>query len=615
MEKTDILKHYFGHSAFRDGQEDIIDNILSGRDCLAVMPTGAGKSMCYQIPALMLEGLTVVISPLISLMKDQVEALIQSGVPAAYINSTLESYEYFAVLDGVRMGQYKLLYVAPERLCAESFLALCRELRISLVAVDEAHCVSHWGHDFRSSYLHITEFIAALPRRPVIAAFTATATDMVKRDIVEILQLNEPYSITTGFDRANLYFEVRRPKSKDAELLDIIRKSSGGSSIVYCSTRKAVESVTDFLRQNGCSAMGYHAGMADEQRRAAQEAFIYDRCNIIVATNAFGMGIDKSDVSLVVHYNMPKDPESYYQEAGRAGRDGSPARCILLFQPRDIKIAEFLIERSYEESELPADEAEQLRERDKRRLKQMANYCYTEKCLRKYMLGYFGENAPWHCDNCSSCNGGLETADITVEAQKILSCIFRLSQRGQRVDAAALTEILCGGAGEEIAANGYDTLSTYGIMRDTVPSAVGEMISFLCDSGYIEDGDDGLCSLTDSARELVKSRRTLLMKRPKKGGEPPVIAAEPSAAKPAENTELMAILKMVRKRAAEVQGVPAYVVFSDATLREMSVKQPLTEQEFMAISGVGTQKTQRYFKKFSAAIAEYQKHKGEAKCH
>lgn len=607
MKKTDILKQYFGHGEFRSGQEDIIDNILSGRDCLAVMPTGAGKSMCFQLPALMLSGVTIVISPLISLMKDQVEALIQSGVSAAYINSTLESYEYHNIIDGMRMGQYKLIYVAPERLLVEGFLSVCRSIDISLVAVDEAHCVSHWGHDFRSSYLHITKFIDTLPKRPTIAAFTATATDMVKRDIVEILELNDPYSVTTGFDRPNLYFEVRRPKSKDGELLDIIRRSSGGSIIVYCSTRKAVESVTDFLNLNGCNAMGYHAGMPDEQRKAAQEAFIYDRCNIIVATNAFGMGIDKSDVSLVVHYNMPKDPESYYQEAGRAGRDGGPARCILLFQPRDIKIAEFLIEKSYEESELPSVEAEQLRERDKLRLKQMANYCYTEKCLRKYMLGYFGENAPWHCDNCSSCNGGLETVDITIEAQKILSCIFRLGQRGQRADKEMLADILCGSQKAQIAENGYDTLSTYGIMKNTVISAVAEMIAFLCDNSYIAVSE-GMCMLTDEAQELVKSRRTLLMKRPKKGGEPPVVAA--TAAAPAEDEELMAILRAVRKKAADVQGVPAYVVFSDATLREMSVKQPLTEKEFLAISGVGTQKTQRYFKKFSTAIAEYQKAKG-----
>lgn len=607
MEKTEILKQYFGHTEFRSGQESVIDNILSGRDCLAVMPTGAGKSMCFQIPALMLDGVTIVISPLISLMKDQVEALTQSGVAAAYINSTLDSYEYYNVIDGMRMGQYKLIYVAPERLLVEGFLSVCREIKISLVAVDEAHCVSHWGHDFRSSYLHITEFITALYKRPVIAAFTATATDMVKRDIIDILQLDKPYSVTTGFDRPNLYFEVRHPKSKDGELLDIIRKSSGGSIIVYCSTRKAVENVTDFLTLNGCSAKGYHAGMPDEQRKAAQEAFIYDRCNIIVATNAFGMGIDKSDVSLVVHYNMPKDPESYYQEAGRAGRDGGPARCILLFQPRDIKIAEFLIEKSYEESELPLEEAEQHRERDKHRLKQMANYCYTEKCLRKYILGYFGENAPWHCDNCSSCNGGLETEDITIETQKILSCIFRLSQRGRSADKALLADILCGSQKVQVVENSYDTLSTYGIMKDTTQFAVAEIIAFLCDSGYI-DASDGMCRLTAMAQELVKSRRTLLMKRPKKGGEPPISAV--SATAPAENEELMAILRAVRKKAADVQGVPAYVVFSDATLREMSIKQPLTEKEFLSISGVGTQKTQRYFKRFSTAIAEYQKSKG-----
>ncbi len=610
MEKSELLKRYFGHSEFRSGQEDIINNILSGRDCLAVMPTGAGKSVCYQIPAMMMEGITIVISPLISLMKDQVESLIQSGISAAYINSTLESYEYFNVLDGIRCGEYKLLYVAPERLMTDSFLSLCRQLRISLVAVDEAHCVSHWGHDFRSSYLRITEFIGAIGQRPVVAAFTATATEMVKKDIVEILRLSEPYTITTGFDRPNLYFEVRHTKSKDGELLDIIRKSSGGSTIVYCSTRKAVESVTSFLQLNGCNATGYHAGMPDEQRRAAQDAFIYDRCNIIVATNAFGMGIDKSDVSLVVHYNMPKDPESYYQEAGRAGRDGGPARCILLFQPRDIKIGEFLIEHSYEDSELPDEEIELLRERDKARLKKMANYCYTESCLRRYMLGYFGEPAAYSCDNCSRCNGNMETADITVEAQKILSCIFRLSQRGESENASAVADILCGRETERVCEKNYKTLSTFGIMRDTAISAVRDIIAFLCDGGYISC-EEGTLHLTDSAQELVKSRRTLLMKRPAKSSEPAAAVVPAPKQSVQEDEKLMALLRELRKRVAAVQGVPPYIVFSDATLREMSMKKPLTEREFLSISGVGTQKTERYFKKFSAVIADYIKSKGE----
>lgn len=354
MDKNEVLKQYFGHSEFRPGQGDIIDHILAGQDCLGVMPTGAGKSVCFQVPALMFSGTSIVISPLISLMKDQVEGLRQSGVNAAFINSSLDLWEYRQVLDNASSGLYKILYVAPERLTADGFLGMCRGLDIPLVAVDEAHCVSHWGQDFRPSYLKISEFVEQLPKRPVLAAFTATATDIVKDDIVRILGLRQPFSVTTGFDRPNLYFEVRptEQRNKNAVLLGIIREMQGRSSIVYCSTRKNVEAVTDFLRLNGVNVRSYHAGMPDDERRSAQEDFTYDRCNVIVATNAFGMGIDKSDVALVVHYNMPKDLESYYQEAGRAGRDGSPARCILLYSKGDVRTAEFIIDHGREESGL-----------------------------------------------------------------------------------------------------------------------------------------------------------------------------------------------------------------------------------------------------------------------
>lgn len=607
MEKTEILKQYFGHSEFRPGQGEVIDHILAGKDCLGVMPTGAGKSMCYQIPALMMGGTTIVISPLISLMKDQVESLQQSGVNAAYINSSLSQWEMFRVLDDAAAGKFSILYVAPERLTADGFLNTCRGLTIPLVAVDEAHCVSHWGQDFRPSYLKITEFIQALPERPVLAAFTATATDVVKRDIVRILGLSDPFAVTTGFDRANLYFEVRptEQRHKDAVLLSIVRELNGRSGIVYCSTRKNVEAVGAFLKLNGVNARCYHAGLPDEERREAQEDFIYDRCSVMVATNAFGMGIDKSDVSLVVHYNMPKDLESYYQEAGRAGRDGSPARCILLYSKGDVHTAEFLIDHGHEDSELDPEEQEEMRRRDRERLKQMTFYSTTTKCLRHFILSYFGENSRPVCGHCGNCDAEMDTIDITVEAQKVLSCIFRLKQRGRSGGKVLISGILCGGEGEKIRENGYDTLSTYGIMNDYTQVYVRELIDHLEQQGYIAVNEEyHTLELTPAADELVKSRRTLLMKRPKRAAS--VRAAVTfSSAEAQEDTGLMKRLKELRKKEAALLGVPAYVVFTDASLREMSVKKPRDLHEFLNISGVGSRKAERYGREFIAVIEKY----------
>lgn len=603
MEKTEVLQKYFGHSGFRKGQGEIIDNILSGRDCLGVMPTGAGKSMCYQIPALLLEGVTIVVSPLISLMKDQVEALCQSGVPAAYINSTLTPAESEAVYYNALNGNYRIIYAAPERLTTEGFLRLSQRLNIPLVAVDEAHCVSHWGQDFRPSYLKISEYIDALPKRPVLAAFTATATDAVKRDIVKILKLNNPFSVTTGFDRSNLYFEVRKPKDKDAELLDIIRKSSGGSTIVYCSTRKKVEAVCIMLNKNGCKAAMYHAGLSDNARRVAQEDFIYDRVNIIVATNAFGMGIDKSDVSLVVHYNMPKDLESYYQEAGRAGRDGSPARCILLYAKSDCATAEYMIEHSHEDNEeLSFEELEEIKRRDRERLKQMTFYSTTTRCLRSFILNYFGEESDNYCGNCGSCNTSFETVDVTIEAQKILSCIFRVKQQGRSAGKGTIAAILNGSTSEKILSAGYDKLSTYGLLKEMTLGRIRDIIDFLQREGMIEVEPEYMtCRLTPLADKFIKERRTLLMKLSRETQPAPKREAVPLP----ENPELFAVLKELRKSIAATLSVPAYVVFSDATLRDMSAKMPVTKHEFLQVSGVGSMKAERYGTRFIAAIKEY----------
>lgn len=597
MNKNDILKKYFGHTSFRYGQGEIIDNILGGRDCLGVMPTGAGKSMCYQIPALMLGGTTIVISPLISLMKDQVEALRQAGVPAAYINSSLSSNEYFTTLGKVKAGECRILYAAPERLENESFVSLCKSIQIPFVAIDEAHCVSQWGQDFRPSYLKIIEFVKTLPRRPVLAAFTATATNIVKRDIEKILELYNPFKITTGFDRSNLYFEVRQMKDseKDYALMDILRQSEGCSAIVYCSTRKNTDRVYEFLRGNKISTAKYHAGLSDEERRTAQEDFIYDRVNVIAATNAFGMGIDKSNVSLVVHYNMPKDIESYYQEAGRAGRDGSPARCILLYSKSDVRTNKFLIEHGHEDSGLSEEEIEIIKERDNERLKRMTFYSTTEKCLREFILRYFGEHSADFCGNCSSCSRNYDTLDITVKAQKILSCIFRMKQKNITASQELVFGTLKGGCDSEECRY----LSTYGIMSDSGLDEIREITDYLRENGYIENNGDSL-SLTAFADEFIKAKRTLLMKQPKKAARPK--GTEPQAA---ENPELFARLKELRKKLAAIQSVPAYVVFPDTALREMSAKQPVTSDEFMKISGVGEKKAARYGKKFMQAIADY----------
>lgn len=607
MEKTELLKKYFGHSEFRPGQAEIIDHILAGQDCLGVMPTGAGKSVCYQIPALAMDGTAIVISPLISLMKDQVESLTQAGVSAAYINSSLDTHEYFNVLDRASAGELKILYVAPERLSSEGFLRICKGLKIPLVAVDEAHCVSHWGQDFRPSYLKITDFVQSIPERPVLAAFTATATDIVKQDIVRILGLRQPFSVTTGFDRANLYFEVRptEQRNKDAVLLGILREMPGRSAIVYCSTRKNVDSVGEFLRLNKVNAQCYHAGLDEVQRRQAQEDFIYDRCNVMVATNAFGMGIDKSDVALVVHYNMPKDIESYYQEAGRAGRDGSPARCILLYSKGDVRTAEFLIDHGHEDSELSPSEQEEIRRRDKERLKMMTFYSTTTKCLRHFILSYFGEDSEPACGHCGSCNAEMDTLDITIEAQKVLSCIFRLKQRGRSGGKTLVSGILCGGESEQILSSGLNTLSTYGIMKEYTQTYVRELIEYLEQQGYIStDPEYKTLALTPAADELVRSRRTLLMKRPKRA-KSGLVQTTFSPADVQEEPELMRRFKELRKKLADTLGVPAYVVFPDASLRDMCAKKPRTKEEFLTVSGVGSMKAERYGKKFIAVVEEY----------
>lgn len=606
MEKLPLLKTFFGHDGFRTGQEPLVDAVLSGRDVLGVMPTGAGKSVCYQLPALMLPGLTLVISPLISLMKDQVGALIQSGIPAAYLNSSLSQQEYFDVLDQARRGVYKLLYVAPERLMTDGFMALARKIPISLIAVDEAHCVSQWGQDFRPSYLQIPEFISRLPKRPVLGAFTATATQQVKEDIARLLLLNDPLKITTGFDRPNLCFSVVKPKNKTAWLYDFLQEHPHESGIVYCSIRKQVESVCDILNARGVPATRYHAGLTDEERIKNQNDFVDDSSRVMVATNAFGMGIDKSNVSFVVHYNMPKDIESYYQEAGRAGRDGAEAQCVLMFSPGDVSTAKYLILNSQDNETLDEGGQELLRRRDLRRLELMTGYCKTAGCLRAYLLRYFGEDYPEDCGNCSNCQSGLEHRDITVEAQKILSAVARAERKYRRgVGVNAIVLMLAGSREQKVSQLGLDRLPTYGIMRDVDRRLIREYIDFLIQEGYLRtEGDEyPVVRLDHNSRGvLTQGEKVTYLYRKEKEAEP--IAADIPSNR--EGGPLYEELRALRRQLASQAKIPPYMVFSNATLEDIVRRRPKSMEGFLQVSGVGEAKAKKYGRAFLDKLKEWE---------
>ena len=597
--KLTILKEYFGHSAFRAGQNDIVDCLLSGRDALCVMPTGAGKSICYQVPALLFDGITIVVSPLISLMKDQVTSLVQAGVPAAFFNSSLTAAQYAKALQNAANGKYKLIYVAPERLLTQEFLSLCRERLISMVAVYEAHCVSQWGQDFRPSYLKIIEFITSLPVRPVVGAFTATATQEVKQDILKLLGLRDPLSVTTGFDRPNLFFSVLQPSSKDEKLLALLRERRDKAGIVYCATRNSVEKVCSLLNRNGFSATRYHAGLSDAERKANQEDFVFDRKMIMVATNAFGMGIDKSNVGYVIHYNMPKNMESYYQEAGRAGRDGEEADCVLLYGGKDVHTNQFLIENSEANPELSPEEQSILREKDQERLKQMTYYCKTQDCLRSFILKYFGEKSANYCGKCSNCLTQYETVDITVDAQKILSCIIRT---GQRFGKKIICDILRGSKNERLLRLGLDSQTTYGIMKDGTEKRLRDMIDFLDRKGYVitEGTEYPILKAAAKSSDILRGDVNLCMKLPKQEKKE-THAEEPTVV----NAALFTALKQLRNELAFREGVPAYMIFSNATLTDMSKKCPKTTEALLNVSGVGTVKLAKYGDKFLEVLRKF----------
>lgn len=598
-DKLSVLKDYFGHDSFRDGQEQIVDALLDGRDALCIMPTGAGKSMCYQIPALLFDGVTIVVSPLISLMKDQVGSLVQSGVPAAYINSSLSYPQFLRVLSNTEHGKYKIIYVAPERLLTDGFLDTCKKIKISMVAVDEAHCVSQWGQDFRPSYLKIVSFIKSLENRPIVGAFTATATNDVKEDIKKILRLENPFEITTGFDRPNLFFGVIKSSSKDEKLIDLIRERGDRSGIVYCATRKNVESVCELLCDNGFSATRYHAGLDEYERRKNQEDFVFDRKNIMVATNAFGMGIDKSNVTYVIHYNMPKNIESYYQEAGRAGRDGGEADCILLYSPKDVRLNRFMIENSEGNDELTIEENGQIRERDFERLKHMTFYSTTNDCLRGFILRYFGGDKKAYCGKCSNCLSVHKLVDVTIDAQKIMSCIART---GQRYEKTVICDVLKGSRSEKILKAELNSQSTYGIMKEVTARHIFGTIDFLAEKEYISaDNETEALKLLPKSRDVLFGRERLVMKKVE-NSEKVVKTHRPEVP---VNADLLDALKALRKSIASKKSVPAYVIFSDATLIDMCKKCPETSDEMLEVSGVGRTKLEKFGKEFLEVIAKF----------
>ena len=620
--KLDILRRYFGYMSFRRGQEEIVDALLTGRDALCVMPTGAGKSVCYQVPALLLPGITLVISPLISLMKDQVESLTQAGVHAAYLNSSLTPAQYSRALHNLSEGLYKLVYVAPERLSTENFRTAVENLNISLIAVDEAHCVSQWGQDFRPDYLKIAEFAESLKNRPMIGAFTATATKAVRKDIAEHLHLIDPVRITTGFDRPNLYFGVQMPHSKALALLKLIEERPGKCGIVYCSTRRTVEEVDALLNDKGIPSTRYHAGLPEEERRQNQDDFVYDRKPSMVATNAFGMGIDKSNVRYVIHHNMPESIEAYYQEAGRAGRDGEPSRCMLLWNESDIVTRRRLLDMADRNERLTPEEQEVVRRSKRQLLDAMIGYCRTTDCLHDYMTRYFGESngtersADGHCiGGCVNCESTFETVDVSAVARAISMCVHDL---GQHYGMGKVVQVLRGSKAQDLANRGLDAAPTYGRLSEVNEAKIRDVLNQMVADGFlvVSEGRLPLVQFGPRAAETVAPTFRYEIKKSERKSKPrssggdakftKLSAGERAAAGLGANTgvdaELFEHLRALRMQIAREIGKPPYIVFSDRALRDMAERHPHTSKEFLEVNGVGANKLERYGKRFMEVI-------------
>lgn len=579
-----ILQKFYGYEDFRPGQKKVVESLLNKNDTVAIMPTGAGKSICFQIPALLFEGVTLVISPLISLMKDQVDSLRQLGIAAVYINSSVSKAQLYKDLQDISAGFYKIIYIAPERLTSEYLPDSFKNLNISMVAVDEAHCLSQWGHDFRPSYRNILNFTNSLRIKPIISAFTATATPEVKTDIINLLGLKQPNVFVTGFDRPNLYFSVLRGEVKDKFVIDYVKKHQDEAGIIYVGTRKDVDALQVLLEIKGIKAGRYHAGMTDEERNQMQEDFLYDNLSVMVATNAFGMGIDKPNVRYVIHYNMPKNMEAYYQEAGRAGRDGLSGNCILLYSPQDTQLQKFLISKS--------TESEIRQQLEYKRLQSMVDYCHTPQCLRAFILHYFGEfNVEEHCDNCSNCKLEGELIDITIDAQKVLSCVYRMHER---FGVKMIAEVLKGSKSAKVKQFNFERLSTYGLMKERKLKDISDLILRLSAMQYLDitESQYPVVTLNELSWQVLRGQKKVWQK---------MVIVKKAKAK----GELFEALRSLRKELATKEKLPPYMIFSDATLTQMATDKPTDLELMKNIRGVGEFKLQKYGEEFLTVIKSY----------
>lgn len=582
---TEALQEYFGYDSFRLGQEQAIQQVLNGEDTICVMPTGGGKSLCYQIPALVLEGTVLVISPLISLMKDQVDTLQAAGIPAAYLNSTMSHEQYTQTMEEAVNGKYRLLYIAPERLDSDFFTNRLQLLNVPLVAIDEAHCISQWGHDFRPSYRHIDKMVTLFHEKPTLLALTATATPAVREDICDQLNINENKTVMTGFERENLTFSVIKGQDREKYIMDYVSKNKEEAGIVYCASRKAVDHLHLMLQRKGLPVEKYHAGLHDDERQLSQERFLNDESTVMIATNAFGMGIDKSNIRYVLHYQMPRNVESYYQEAGRAGRDGLASECTLLFSSQDIMTQRFLIDQSMDPLRIP-NELE--------KLQAMIDYCHTENCLQKHIVQYFGEHNSEDCGRCANCTDTRERLDVTEDVQKVLSCVIRM---GQRFGKTMIAQVLAGSRNQKIKSFGFDQLSTYGILKSQTIKELSNFIEFIISENYlrVENGQFPTIYVTALGKDVLLGKEKVYRKQ------------SVQTKQITEDSPLFEKLRSLRREIAQDAGVPPFVVFSDRSLQDMVALRPMTEEAFLEVNGVGRTKLERYGAAFIAEIQSFEK--------